>query len=282
MSGFRDFEQTLFSRIIGLSVAVLVTVSLSAPLLAQEGMRKSPDGDGWISINKPHRYADVFLDSDRFTGAYTLTPQVADIGRTAKLVVVAHVNDRWYSHDGAAWQLWNSARMADLRTFAGDYTIFAGYQVGDGPLVYNDKPLQFSVQSKNSDALLSFKSDVSMEAYLKEGLQNGASRQDMFYDMVVTSVAGPTARTTGSTSDSNSSGSRTSTTNLQEAGVDEADSIKVDGSTLYMLSSCDEKVCLQAHTLDTSAARASQLSTFKLRNTVAPDGMFLVEKGVQG
>ena len=148
MSGFRDFEQTLFSRIIGLSVAVLVTVSLSAPLLAQEGMRKSPDGDGWISINKPHRYADVFLDSDRFTGAYTLAPQVADIGRTAKLVVVAHVNDRWYPHDGAAWQLWNSARMADLRTFAGDYTIFAGYQVGDGPLVYNDKPLQFSVQSK--------------------------------------------------------------------------------------------------------------------------------------
>ncbi len=100
--------------------------------------------------------------------------------------------------------------------------------------------------------------------------------------MVVTSVAGTTARTTGSTSDSNSSGSRTSTTNLQEAGVDEADSIKVDGSTLCMLSSCDEKVCLQAHTLDTSAARASLLSTFKLRNTGAPDGMFLVEKGVQG
>ena len=87
MSGFRDFEQTLFSRIIGLSVAVLVTVSLSAPLLAQEGMRKSPDGDGWISINKPHRYADVFLDSDRFTGAYTLDGELYEARVDQPLVI---------------------------------------------------------------------------------------------------------------------------------------------------------------------------------------------------
>jgi hypothetical protein len=51
-------------------------------------------------IARPHRYADVLLDTDRFTGSYTLTPLAADLGRTAKLVLVARVDSRWYSHDG--------------------------------------------------------------------------------------------------------------------------------------------------------------------------------------
>lgn len=288
------------SRVVELLVVISVTLLLSGPLLAQDGMRNSPDGDAWISIAKPHRYADVFLDSDRFTGAYTLTPQTADIGRTAKMVLVARVNERWYSHDGTAWQPWNSGRIADLRTFslralatreqlifaindalfAGDYLIFAGYQVNGGPLVYNDKPLQFSVQSGNSDTLLPFGSDAGMEAYLKEGLMNGATRPDQIYDVLarVATTAAPAAATTGS----NSSDSRTSATNLQEAGVDEADTIKVDGSVLYMLASCGEKPCLQAHTLDSVTPKASQLSGFNLGNTVAPDGMFLVDKGMLG
>lgn len=294
-------ESVQLGRIIELLVLISVTVLLSAPLLAAEGMRQSPDGDGWVRIAKPHRYADVLLDTDRFSGVYTLRPQAEDVGKTARLIVAARVNNRWYSHDGSDWQPWAGSRLSELRThatrtlqavetlnfldddplLAGDYAVFVGYQTGNGPLVHSGRPLQFSVQPAQGDVLVPFASDAGMEAYLKEALVNGAARSgSMMVDAVATTA--PVAAATTASSAGRSSEGRTSTTNLQEAGVDEADTIKVDGKHLFMLANCGKKACLQVHTLDSANARASPLSSFELGNTVPPDGMFLVERGILG
>ncbi len=301
MESGRVSQSVQLRRVVELLVMIAVTLLLSAPLLAAEGIRLSPDGDGWVRIEKPHRYADVLLDSDDFTGAWSLRPLPDDVGKAARLLLVARVNNRWYSHDGADWQPWNSSRPAELRTHAtrtlqsvetldfldndslaaGDYAIFAGYQVGNGPLVYNERPLQFSVQSSQADVLVPFASDAGMEAYLKQALLNGtSSNENVPFDVVA--AAAPTAGATTTGSADKSAASRTSATNLQETGVDEADSIKVDGNHLYMLANCDNQACLQVHTLDSANAKAALVSSFTLSNTVTPDGMFFVERGILG
>ncbi|MES2603687.1 MAG: beta-propeller domain-containing protein [Pseudomonadota bacterium] len=285
-----------------LSLFLPLIVGVAPAAQAAAGEVRSAAGDAWIRIGKPHVYADVFLETDRFTGVYTLTPKATDVGQSAKLVLVARVNNRWFSHDGQQWQPWNSSKLNELRTyatrplaatetlpiisdsalFAGDYAIFAGYQVGSNALVYNDQPLQFRVHSSSSDALLPFASDASMEAYLKQGLQEGTAKYGAYDPRIMLATTNSAVPTAGATDKSASTESRTSSTNLQEAGVDEADNIKVDGNMLYLLAACDNKACLEAHTLDSGKPSVTPVSKLQLGNTIAPDGMFLVERGILG
>jgi uncharacterized secreted protein with C-terminal beta-propeller domain len=266
---------------------------LSQLVFAGDGLVQSASGDAWVAISKPHLYADVFLDRDHYSGAYTLTPQASDVGKAARLLLVAHVDERWFSHDGTAWQPW-TGNMNALNTFASktlsntetlsfiqddalyaaDYEVYAGYQVGSNPIVYNTQPLTFRVEKDSSDGLLRFRSETAMEAYLKEGLQNENTTNATRYGGIVTLTA--------TAADVAKSGERTSSTNLQELGVDEADNVKVDGSLLYMLSSCKESACLDVQALDSAKAVATPVASLKLNNTTAPGGMYLVDKGIAG
>jgi uncharacterized secreted protein with C-terminal beta-propeller domain len=274
---------------------------LSQLVFAGDGLMQSASGDAWVAISKPHLYADVFLDRDHYSGAYTLTPQASDIGKAARLLLVAHVDARWFSHDGNAWQPW-TGNLNELKTFASktlsakerlsfindealyaaDYEVYAGYQVGTNPIVYNTQPLQFRVEKGSSDGLLRVRSEAAMEGYLKEGLQRGNSPSEvMIFDAVATGGVALNAASNAASGTAKSS-ERTSSTNLQELGVDEADTIKVDGSLLYMLSSCKESACLDVQALDSAKAVATPVASVKLASTVAPDGMYLVDKGIAG
>lgn len=268
-----------------------------ALLFAADGVRSSAEGDAILSIGKAHRYADVLLDSDRFTGNYTVTPNVGDIGKTGSLYLAAKVEGRWFAHDGKKWREW-SGHQSELPSFAtrtlaateqlafardqllqaGSYTVFAGYQVAGGALVYNPKPLQFVVAAKGEASLVPFSSDTSMEAYLKQGMENGAGRNNL----LVRTLDVATAATAGSVASTTSTTARTSTTNLQELGVDEADVVKTEGDNLFMLAKCKEGPCLQAHAMDSSNARTTLLGNITLGSKSTPQGMYLVERGILG
>jgi uncharacterized secreted protein with C-terminal beta-propeller domain len=254
-------------------------------------------GSGSFSVAKPHPYADVVVEGDAVSAAYTFTPQQGDIGKIASLYVVARIADgdsasSFALAPGGTWQAWNGntqslsaydskvleasetlALLSEQSLFAGDYTVHVGYRVSGGPLVYSQHPLQFSVAAVESDSLQRFVSAEAMEAYIKEAMLNGGDYGMHPELMRATFTSAPSLDAGGKT---------TSTTNLQEAGVDEADTIKVNGDKLFMLAACDTGACLQVQTLDSATPKATQLSTFKLKSDQSPQGMYFVDDGILG
>ncbi len=277
----------------------VVAMGLAAGLVhAQPGSVSSLEGAGAISISRPHRYADVFVEGDAFTASYSFAPQAADVGKTANLYVAAQVvegdSTHWYFLSGGKWQAWSgdtsalgvfaartlqAAEKLDLVTgqalFAGAYRIYAGYRTSGGPLVRSRTPFSFSVAAPDSDALQRFSSEAAMEAYLKEGMQKSSSQ-----DMYVRTLA--FAPTTTDVASAAGESSRTSTTNLQETGVDEADTVKMAGANLFMLASCEQSPCVEVQRLDSATARATPVSTYALDTKIAPDGMYRVQDGILG
>ncbi len=111
---------------------------------------------GSIQPEKQHRFADVMLEGDIATSVVTLSVDPGDIGKEADLFLVTRVRnseqDRWYMHDGSAWQPW-SGQMDTLRPSsrkvladseplqvtnagercAGVYRVYAGYRIQGAP-----------------------------------------------------------------------------------------------------------------------------------------------------
>jgi uncharacterized secreted protein with C-terminal beta-propeller domain len=65
---------------------------------------------------------------------------------------------------------------------------------------------------------------------------------------------------------------------LQEAGVDEADSIKSDGEHLFILRNCSLQSCLVSYELDATEPAAVELASIELAGSLPADGMYLVEE----
>ena len=261
---------------------------------------------GSIQPEKQHRFADVMLEGDIATSVVTLSVDPGDIGKEADLFLVTRVRnseqDRWYMHDGSAWQPW-SGQMDTLRAssrkvladseplqvtnaeqlYAGVYRVYAGYRIQGAPLRYSPEGFSFEVQDTRVDSLVRFSSGQAMEAWLKEGMQ--ATSTQAFYSknnvqtfFFATDTAA-TAANTGSTvalAEASASG-RTSTTNLQELGVDEADVIKTSGDMLYMLKGCDTGACLDISNLDRANAQATIAGSHAFDKSMTPNGLYLVE-----
>ncbi|MDY6982554.1 MAG: beta-propeller domain-containing protein, partial [Pseudomonadota bacterium] len=283
-----------------LVLAMAATGTLGIAAAQAQDLANVLQGSGTISIANPHRYADVVVEGDKVSATYTFTPQTADVSKNANLYVVAHIADGDTGQSYALgadgkWQPWNGnpqslpvyrskvlqasetlTLLSAQPLFAGDYTVHVGYRANGGALVYSQQPLQFSVAAVETDSLQRFMSPEAMEAYIKESLLNGSD--DGGYPELLRFA---TTATPAPTLDS-ASGGRTSATNLQEGGVDEADVIKVNGDTLFMLAGCDSGSCLQVQTLDSASAKASLLSTFKLDAGQSSQGMYFVDDGILG
>lgn len=246
----------------------------------------SADGAAWIRNDSQHRYADIFLEGDHFTGGYTLRPRAADVGKEADLYLVVNVDQRWFMHDGRTWQPWTVGRLDSLRPmlrkqlgseetlplvgtqplFAGDYAVYAGYRPRGGNLVYNSSTLRFSVAPQQSDQLLRFRSPEAMEAYLKHSMEAGTDTDKLRGAVFTTSMDVAAV-----------AGGRVSATNLQVEGVDEADTVKVDDDVLFMLKSCDAGACLDTHQLQPASAGSALLGSLALGSEAQPEGFYLVD-----
>ena len=246
---------------------------------------------------KPHAFADVFLDSDQLTGNLTMTVAPANRGKTASLFLTAAYEGNWYMRSVFGWELF-SGDEASLRSFgsqtlndtisfsffsnevlpAGDYEVWAAYQVAGEELTVVAEPARFSVQSAQQDTLHPFRSDEAMEAYLKQGMQNGAS-----------SSFNRTLQTFSTAADSSTAAGATqvSATNVQEQGVDEADIVKTDGEYLYALRSCGFENCIATFALNSQTPAAEEIGVYQPPTeindfTSASNSMYLVEDSPTG
>ena len=297
-------HRSRFSPVIDLSsgfarCAVAILLCLLAPIaLASEhtavGMKTNADGSASISIGAPHAFASVFLDGDVYNSDYRLEIAAEDRGQLASIFMAGTFNGDWHLKSASGWHAWDPdteqltpfaeavlTEVVAIEAFtnsyltAGDYVIYAAYQIAGQDLVVAASPLSFEVQAANADSLHRFASDAAMEAYLKQGLETSAS--DQAYAVLEASTVDAVADSDGS-----AAADRVSTTNLQEGDVDEADTIKTDGSHLFMLRNCAGKTCLVTYELDAEAATASELSSLELATTQTVDGLYLVQDRAQG
>ena len=193
-------------------------------------------GRGILSLvsDSAHEFATVRLATDTYTGRVTLTAATDDVGQSAELYAVAEHGGQWYLKTPAGWQGWDE-QLATLAPFdsvtlqpetaldlfesepllAGDYAVYAAYKVNDKPLVVSPSEMTFTIESARTDSLHRFSSATAMENYLKEGMQNTSSDLNYYYRLETLSTTA---------ADSGASPS-VSTTNVQVAGVDEADTI---------------------------------------------------------
>lgn len=281
-----------------LVAAAAGTLGISVTQAQDHATASVLQGSGSISIAKPHRYADVIVEGDAVSAHFTFVPQAGDVGKRADLYIVARIGDgataqSWALSSDGKWQAWNGdtrslpaygskvlqasetlALLSEQALYAGDYTVHVGYRTGGAALVHSQQPLRFSVAAVETDSLQRFVSAEAMEAYIKEGLLNGSDyRTHPELLRFATTAAAPGL---------DAAAGRMSTTNLQEGGVDEADTIKMNGDTLFMLAACDTGACLQVQRLDSAGPGATLLGTVKLDVEQNPQGMYFVDDGILG
>ncbi len=287
------------TAVLKASIVSMLLLGASKTSLAQttpdvNGSLSNADGSASVSIGKPHMFAPIFLDTDLYTSEYTIHAPPQDRGQLAYLFMAATLNDSWYRKSEDGWQPWNPATeqitpfdsamlperlrleaITYVNLDAGDYEIFAGYQIPGREFVTAPLPLNFRVNDANSQTLHPFTSDSAMETYIKQGLESGATNPEY----AVLNFATPQSTTA---LDANLSGNRVSGTNLQIKDVDEADTVKTDGSNLFTFRDCNGNTCLVAWTLDSENIAATERGSIQLAGSQAAEGMYLIQQRPQG
>jgi uncharacterized secreted protein with C-terminal beta-propeller domain len=234
-----------------------------------------------LSLTTPNAspYAKTFSTSDPLQISFTLTIDPADIGRKRKLYLAALYNGQWFMFDSHQnWQPWDGDlanltgfeeriltaeeqinAVSQQSLFNGEFVLYAGYANHSGGIIYNAEPLSFYVFEPNETALKPFYTGVMLEDYLRKTLQIPNNSP-----LVDSGGVQP---------------AEISTTNLQEIGVDEADSIKTDNNQLYVLTSCDPNDqsanCIKHYQLSDNPAEAKLLDSTSLAQDVAADSLYL-------
>ncbi|MDA1369375.1 MAG: beta-propeller domain-containing protein [Proteobacteria bacterium] len=282
------------------SNSLLITGGLLLSLTLQAQEDPAP-GSGVLQLetSTQHKFTSAFLDNDHYTARFNLSVDPADIGKQAELFLAAVHQGNWYLRTGNGWDNWDatldslspfqSVQLQNETTFdlfqelellPGDYQAYAAYQVQGEELVVSSTVMEFAVQSAEKDALHRFTSAAAMETYLKEGMQFSSS--DQIFLRALESVAAASTD-----SGAGSSPSQVSVTNVQEAGVDEADIIKSDGEILYVLRNCGTENCIATFALDATQATAEEIGVYQPESSqdevfVTAESMYLVNEGGQG
>jgi hypothetical protein len=283
----------IFPKFIGREVSVLLCL-LAYTYAHSEATANSLTSSGELQLlpEKSHQYASVNLDTDIYTSSVAISVAADDVGDNADVYAVAVLNGQWYLKTTEGWRTWDEelsslvpfsnltlSSETELELFAsepllaGDYSVYVAYKVADEEMVVVPSDMRFSIQSASVDTLHRFTSASAMESYLKEALQNTSGDLGYYYrnDVVFATAADST---TGSTA---------SGTNLQVAGVDEADTIKSDGSYLFTLRNCGSTNCVASFRLDAEQAQAEEVGVYqpdvnKSENSfTSAKGMYLIE-----
>ena len=251
-----------------------------------------------LQASEPHIFGEAFLDSDLLTASVSMPVATPDLGKQADLYLVASHESRWYQRTIWGWRDWSgdleqleryrSAELSESIEFslftddqllAGDYQVWIGYQVAGKEIQASEAPATFTVHSENVDVLHPFRSDAALEEYLKQSMSGGASSD--FNQLAFQTFAAPESI------DSTAGTTRVSTTNIQEAGVDEADIIKTDGEFLYLLRNCGFENCIATFALDSVTPMAEEVGVYQPPTEIndfssATSSMYLIEDSAVG
>lgn len=226
-----------------------------------------------LSPVQPHAFGDALLDTDRLTGQVSMPVNPGDQGKPADTFLGARYQGQWFISNGNGWLPWSGETDAlvpysniqldsevEFALFEndllgpGDYEVFTAYQVENEAVVEANEPATFTIQAATVDTLHLFRSDQAMEAYLKQGMIDGAS--DDFNRVAL--------ETFSATDDSAAAApTQVSSTNVQQAGVDEADIIKTDGNHLYLLRGCGFENCIVTYELDAGTPSAQEVGVYQ-------------------
>ncbi len=251
----------------------------------------------YLEAAVPHSFADVYLDTDSLTGSFDMAVDPSNEGKDAFLYMAALVDDRWYLRDSDGWIPWDGnpaelqpfaetvleseisfSMFTDEKLAAGYYRVWGAYRPVNEALEISVTPATFTVNAANSDSLHAFSSDAAMEAYLKQGMTIGSSDSSLLTRFETFAV-------TDSVASADSSTTRVSTTNIQETGVDEADTIKTDGEYLYALRTCGNDACIATFELDSAAPSASEIGLYQPENDenfTSANSLYLIEDSPSG
>lgn len=274
------------------------SLALCQPVLATAAPIRSTDGSASnadISVllttpNAPSGSARTFNTTDPLQLSFTLNIDPTDSGQRRKLYLAALHNGDWFMLDSHHnWQPWN-ANVAELISFderllakeeqinvlnqqallSGEFVVYAGYANANGGIIHNAEPLSFYVFDAKDAALKPFYTEDMRNHYLRQALQGQ-------YQYPLLPMPFPIA--SGAADDSSTEAAKTSTTNLQETGVDEADSIKTDNNQLYALTACaaqDQSAnCIKHYQLSDNPASALLLDSTALASDVAAESLYL-------
>lgn len=263
------------------------------------GQSAASDGVHTLEISAPHQYTSAFLDTDFYSSSLALSVDPSDVGQIANLFAVALYDSEWFAKTESGWEAWDgsvdtlvsygSTILSDETTLdifdeltlpAGDYQLFAAYQVDGEELLVSDTPMEFEIQSAAVDRLHKFTSDAALESYLKEGMQVSASD-----DAILRTLE--TFGAVATDSSSSAATTQVSGTNLQVEGVDEADIIKSDGSILYALRECGNLNCVATFSLDSTTASVEEIGIYEPIQTEddvfsTAQSLYLVAAGIGG
>lgn len=253
-----------------------------------------------LQTAEPHRFSEVYLNSDAITGRVTMSVDATDLGETARLFLAARHGSQWYLRTVFGWEPWDGD-SGSLRGFAnveldssidfqlfsdevlvaGDYEFWTAYQVGDNALRIANTPVNFTVHDASKDVLHRFSSDAAMEDYLKLGMSTGASDEFNRFVTLDFAVAGTADSSAGA------SVAQVSSTNIQELGVDEADIVKTDGEYLYALRNCGFENCIATFRLDPETPAAEEVGLYQPLTEIndlssATDSMYLIQDSPSG
>jgi hypothetical protein len=149
---------------------------------------------------------------------------------------------------------------------AGEYLVYCASGRNGERLRWISDPSAFVVFADESAGLHAFQHRLTLQAYLKKGLQAGGMAGLAPPPDAMSDTAAPTV-------------AQISGTNLQETGVDEADSVKVHADILYTLADCDSAAdtvdCLRIFTLQGSPAQALRQAQIALPHSLPSSGLYL-------
>ena len=148
-------------RCAAASLLCLLTPIALASEHAAMGMKTNADGSASISIGAPHTFASVFLDGDIYNSDYNLEIAAGDRGQLASIFMAGTFNGDWHLKSASGWHAWDPdteqltpfaeavlTEVVDIEAFtnsflaAGDYVIYAAYQIAGQDLVVAANPLR--------------------------------------------------------------------------------------------------------------------------------------------
>lgn len=288
------------TRIMGLFL--LLYLPTTQALVYEPITTKAESGGAGISYtlnsDVANKESNTFLASEKVSLSFSLEVADEDVGFASSLYVLVKLNGKNYmkSSDGS----WHPVAddLSDLKPFsqktltknetisafsdklleAGEYLIYGGYLTKNGSIKYNSESVSMVVFA-DANSQKSYLHRVQNSQFLLDYLNKATNANDFFIAETAIAVSGaPTA----AVSDSAASGSSTSNvsgTNLQEVGVDEADRIKTDGSTLYSLNSCgsEGQECLTVYQMTESPAGTSSLGSIEVGTDYNEGNIYLRE-----
>lgn len=269
---------------------------------------------GKIDNQNERGFSAIFAAGTDITGSMQMDVDAEDIGQEMPLYLVAKRDQDWFVRTEAGnWRRWNR-QLSDLVPYTnrilqaqekldlpltdaqleGEYALFAGYLNREQNIVFNQKPLNFSLLDETKPRLHPVTSAPMLEQILKDGL---TTQSDFFAYAPETAFEG----TADNSITANTQTRNFSTTNIQETGVEEADRIKTDGKNLFVLGDCTKQpeqaqtespeltllpysrdTCIFSHQLADNTPESTKIGETKIDSEHNFDKLYLTKSQAEG